>query len=129
MSLTPEVQEVILDLEGLARALNCSKGFLRHHWRELPHVFIGRGRDARGARFNLAEVWEYLKAKKGVNYEYLQGQEKGLVGKRFLVSQAPLPQSRISKPKRCASLGGSQARGGGGAKDPDPFHLLPGNGD
>ena len=51
----------IVDFNGLAEFLACSKSILSRQWRYFPKVTVGYGQTARSARFNTAEVWAYLR--------------------------------------------------------------------
>lgn len=89
----------IVDLEGLAKALSCSKQFLYEgqRWRSLPHVDFG------GAKFDVCEVWEYLKnANKtaGRNLQS-QGEDQGSPNKI---------KKRVQDSKRGKGLGTSDSR-------------------
>lgn len=55
------MESKIVNLDGLADILICSKESLMKTWRQYPHFFIGLGGDARGARFDANDVIDYLK--------------------------------------------------------------------
>ena len=90
---------LVVDIEGLAGILKCKPATLRHHWRDFPHFFIGRGDDLRGARFDVDDVLIYLKEHRGCGYECL-AQSKGALDRQVQVAgpavQAPGPHQGLS---------------------------------
>lgn len=57
----------IVNIDGLADVLICSKDILLKSWRQYPHFFIGQGDTAKGARFDAEDVIQYLKARDYAN--------------------------------------------------------------
>ncbi len=68
----------IVNYKDLSRILCASEHTLKKTWRSIPHFFIGKGRNLKGARFNVPDVIEYLK--KGGNYGNLERSEKKSLG-------------------------------------------------
>ena len=71
----------VVDITGLAEILKCKPATLRHIWMDLPHFFIGRGNDLRGARFDANDVLLYLKVDRGSNYERVERQRGKWIAK------------------------------------------------
>jgi len=75
-----EPRPKIVDIQGLADVLVCSQSTMLKQWREYPHFFIGVGDTAKGARFDINDVINYLKkrdyAKLGQNNKQFQRSHK-----------------------------------------------------
>lgn len=57
----------IVDIKGLAQVLLCSESMILKTWRQYPHFFIGNGCTAKGARFDVNDVIDYLKKRDYAN--------------------------------------------------------------
>ena len=75
----------IVDIEGLAKILNCEKSTLLKHWRRYPHFFIGEAQTAKGVRFDATDVINHLKA-----------QYYGNLGSTNEVMERPYSSKRLS---------------------------------
>lgn len=119
----------IVDIDGLCEFLSTTRSNLRNQqqWRKFPHVFVGIGKDLKAARFNVADVWEYLTANHGQNYGNMENQENGKVGLRVPASESAPQKGRILKPVRRNSGRGKTKGRGRGPADSDPFNLIPGD--
>jgi hypothetical protein len=51
----------IVDIKGLAQVLLCSASMILKTWKQYPHFYIGHGCTAKGARFDVNDVIDYLK--------------------------------------------------------------------
>ncbi len=52
---------LIVDIHGLAIFLCCSAATVQKTWRTYPHFFIGLGKTAKSARFDINDVIWFLK--------------------------------------------------------------------
>ena len=66
----------IVDGQGLMEVFHISKSILKRLWRSWPHMYVGTGRDLRAARFDVADVVNYLKSQ-GENYGAIQRFKNG----------------------------------------------------
>lgn len=117
----------IVDIHGLAEVLCCSVSTLNKTWREYPHFFIGSGETAKGARFDVEDVVNYLK---GRDYAEL-GQEKQKLqrqGESCRVSTKN--KDRVPHMGRCKRVGDPQEKGNKvnvpDTENTDPFNVLAG---
>ncbi len=118
---------LIVDAEGLAKELKCSKSLLRKVWREYPHFFVGVGRDLRGARFDVNDVLAYLKEG---NYGCLEEQESRMVGSQIPASGGTNQKGGLQDQARSGAMGGQEtARGKRTSAKRDPYDLLSGVGE
>lgn len=56
-------QHQIVDIDGLAKVLKCSKDTIQKTWRRYPFFKISDGNDARSVRFDVDDVLNYLKGR------------------------------------------------------------------
>lgn len=73
------MEERALTYRELAERLHCSEHTLRKNkqWRQLPHFFIGDGRQTlKSARFHLSDVLYYLKERDGSLQIHLKNQNR-----------------------------------------------------
>jgi hypothetical protein len=93
----------IVNIDGLADALICSKDTLLKSWRQFPHFFVGQGDTAKGARFDAEDVIEYLKARD--YYANLGQTDKKLCGQGAHYRASSKNSSRFSDKRRGTALG------------------------
>lgn len=96
----------IADIEGLAEILVCSKSTIQKRWREYPHFFVGLGKTAKSARFNVDQVLRYLKEKEsshGISRSENEKMGRGFKSYRMSAKKA----------KRVQNQKGSQKMGNG----------------
>jgi hypothetical protein len=118
--LTPHAQ--IVNIDELAKILKTAPNTLKKGWEELPHFFIGRGRDLRGARFDVYDVITYLKKR---DYAYLRPKEKNVDRKGKADRLSAKGKARIPNKNGGQGLGKGQKTGIKNADD-DPHGLLEG---
>jgi len=110
----------IVDSKGLCEILNVKHRTLRDFWRDLPHFFIGRGRDLRSARFDINDVLHHLKNR---DYnECLVRQNQETLDLQILEGQAGIPPRRVQNEKR-GDQGRARKKKRTGQLE-DPFRLL-----
>jgi hypothetical protein len=116
----------IVDINGLATELCASKHTLKKNWRSLPHLFIGEGRNLKGARFNVPEVIEHLK--KEANHVCLERSPKEGLDCKIQMSEKTIQKRGISDKVCCNAVGGrkTQQSKKSSATEADPFNLLAG---
>lgn len=117
----------VVDFVGLGTALLCSAHTIRKFWRELPHFFVGTGKDLRSARFVVDDVLNHLK-QRGYNNGYMEKQADRVLGGKILVQKESLQEGGVSQKSRCNSMGGLEKRGVRSTKNIDPYNLLGGVG-
>ena len=123
------INNPIVNIDGLAKALCTNKHTLRKRWRSLPHFFVGQGTDLRSARFDVNDVCTYLK-QRGENYDGLEGQQKRLLGGQVPTSEATAQKGGVQDKTRRTALGSrGKTKGVCHTTERDPFHLLSGIGD
>ena len=112
----------IVNIHGLAKLLQTSPNTLKKDWHNLPHFFIGRGKDCRGARFDFADVLQFLKDRDDANISK-DGQNVGRKGQISRVSGKN--KIRVSDQNGSKLLGKTRKKT---VKDTgsDPFNLLGG---
>jgi len=69
----------IVNIHGLAKFLCCSVVTIQKTWRGYPHFFIGLGKTAKSARFDISDVIWFLK-----NRDYPNGRS---ISRQFLIIQ------------------------------------------
>jgi hypothetical protein len=118
--------QVITDIDGLAEFLSTTKSNLRNkaQWRAFPHVFVGRSRDLRTARFNLQDVWEFLTANRGINYGRDAGQGNREMDVQVSVSRDSIPAKRIRNQGQGDPGRRTKTRRDTRTDREDPFNLL-----
>jgi len=89
----------IVDIHGLAEILLCSDSMIEKTWAEYPHFFIGLGRTARGARFDIDDVVNYLK---GRDYAEFRQADKKMDGESPAVWISPERKKRV--PNKVGSI-------------------------
>ena len=118
----------IVDFDGLAEFLKSNKYTLRKIWRDFPHVYIGIGKDLRGARFDVDDVLIYLK-QSGENYGSLEKQNKRLLGCKISTQNKAIQTRRTQDQERSCFVGSPKTPGTEcGSNYGDPFGLLSGIG-
>jgi len=116
----------ILNIHQLAGELSTSSHTLKKRWRELPHFFVGGGKNLKGARFDFDEVITYLKQE--ASYDNLEGPEKRRLDRKIQTSTQAIQKRGFSKPKGSYALGGRKTGRVTGTSQTgkDPFNLLAG---
>lgn len=111
---------IIVDHQGLADVLAVSPKTVAKFWREYPHFYVGTGQNLKSARFDVADVIDYLK---GRDYDRLEGQP-GAVGVKIPFPESAVQKGRLRQEIRRGPVGSGKAAGTGSAGR-DPFNLLP----
>lgn len=92
----------IVDIHGLAKVLLCSENTVNKTWAQYPHFFIGLGRNARGVRFDINDVLEYLKERDYASARQdAQNMERQSQAKRFSSQR----ETRVQNKDRGKGLG------------------------
>jgi hypothetical protein len=122
--LTPHAQ--IVNIAELAKILKTAPNTLKKGWEQLPHIFIGRGRDLRGARFDVQDVIAYLKERdyRG-DHANLQQNNSAMDRKNKTGRPSAKGKARIPDKNGGQGLGAGQKAGTKDAGD-DPHGLLEG---
>ncbi|MCP4116504.1 MAG: hypothetical protein GY737_14050 [Desulfobacteraceae bacterium] len=115
----------IVDIHGLAGVLLCKESTLDREWREYPHFFIGRGKDARGARFDVGDVLSYLKER---DYNHaVQGERREIQGASAAIGVPSKGKERVHNVESRQNLGNrNRSRIEESDLGEDPFNLLEG---
>ena len=112
----------IVDIAGLAKVLLCSESMILKTWKQYPHFYIGHGCTAKGARFDVDDVIDYLKkrdyANTGQKTENVDGQGKNI---RFPSDN----QKRVHNKNGCKRMG-TERKNKIDQSPRDPFKLLSG---
>ena len=118
----------IVDIDGLADSLICSKETVLKSWRQLPHFFVGTGNTAKGARFDVNDVVDFLKNRD--YYANLGQKDKELRGKGTHQRTSPSYPGRIPNKRGGKAMGAEHKtlpqRKPAYASCGDPFDLLRG---
>lgn len=114
----------VVDLKELADTLKISYRTLLKVWRDLPHFYVGVGRNLKSARFDPVDVLDHLKAR---DYERMEGQAAGHVDRQVRASGAPVPEKGLRHTVGGPKVGSRRKGKAQPAADPnDPYGLLTG---
>jgi len=122
------LMDQIVDIHRLAAIFMASHHTLKKNWQKLPHIFIGEGKNLKGARFIVSEVIEFKK--KEARNVCLERSKKKCLDCQIQTQQKAVQKRGIQDKTESLGVGSSETtrnrkpieNGAGG----DPYDLLSG---
>lgn len=115
-----------MNYKQLAAECGVGPDTIRHIWSELPHFFVGTGRNLKSARFCLTDVLTYLKCRDYGGDEIQDTIRNLAIQGQVQTERQDLPQGRVHITQTGSRVDHRQADPAGIENDKDEFGLLDG---